>query len=104
MLFVYEVALLLLLTGDRKCDNMATVIRQIANGKKKADLCREFGFVNSAFQTIWKNRTKIINALEQNGWRIKRFRKPERSDVNGALLKCSKQQRSENESLNGPLL
>jgi thymidylate kinase len=31
-------------------------------------------------------RKKIIDALEQNGSRIERFRKPERSDVNEALL------------------
>jgi hypothetical protein len=29
------------------------------NGKKKADVCREFGLVNSTIQTIRKNRTKI---------------------------------------------
>jgi transposase-like protein len=28
------------------------VIREIANGKKKADVCREFGLVNSTIQMI----------------------------------------------------
>ena len=49
--------------------------------KKKANVCREFGFVNSTIQTIRKNRTRIIGAFEQNGSRIKLFRKSERSDV-----------------------
>jgi hypothetical protein len=40
-----------------------------------------FGLVNSTIQTIWKSRTKIISAFEQNGTKIKRFRKPDRSDV-----------------------
>jgi hypothetical protein len=45
------------------------VIRRIENGKRKADMC----IVNSTLQKIWKIRTKIISAVEQNGWRIKRF-------------------------------
>jgi hypothetical protein len=48
---------------------------------------REFGHVNYTIQRIWKDRTKIIDASEQNGWRIKLFRIPERSDVDEALLK-----------------
>jgi hypothetical protein len=50
-------------------------------------MCREFGLANSAVQTISKNGTKIVSALERNGWRIMRFGKSERCDVNGALLK-----------------
>jgi hypothetical protein len=83
---------------------MLKVIRQIENGKKKADVCREFGLVNSIIQTIWKNRTKIIRAFEQNGSRIKRSRKPERSDVVEALLKWFKQQEGDNVPVSGPLL
>lgn len=80
------------------------VIREIENGRKKADVCRKFGLVNSTVQTIWKNKTKIIDAFEQNGSRIKRLRKPERSDVDEALLKWFKQQRSDNIPVSGPLL
>jgi hypothetical protein len=54
---------------------------------KKADVCREFGLVNCTIQTTWENRTKIISAFERNGLRIKRFRKPERNDVDDARLK-----------------
>jgi hypothetical protein len=61
------------------------VIQQIENGKKKADMCWEFVLINSTFQKVWKNRTKIISAFEHNGWRIKRFRKPEHSDIDEAL-------------------
>jgi hypothetical protein len=53
------------------------VIQEIENGKKKADVCQEFCLINSTIQTIWKNRTQIISAFEQNGSRIKRLRKPE---------------------------
>ena len=67
-------------------------------------MCREFGLVSSTIQTIWKNGTKIISAFEQNGLRIKRYRKPERSDVDEALLRWFKQQRSDIVPISGPLL
>jgi hypothetical protein len=67
-------------------------------------MCREFGLVNSTVQTIWRNRDKIVSAFEQNGSRIERLRKPERSDVDEALLKLFKQQRSENVPVSSPLL
>jgi len=51
---------------------------------------REFSLANSTIQTIKKSRTKIINAFEQNGSRLKRFRKPERCVVSEAPLKWSK--------------
>jgi hypothetical protein len=31
--------------------------------KNEAEGSREFGLVNFTFQTIWKGRTKIINAF-----------------------------------------
>jgi hypothetical protein len=30
--------------------------QQVQNGKKKADLCGEFGLINSTIQTIWKKK------------------------------------------------
>jgi hypothetical protein len=47
----------------------------------ESDECREFYLVNSTIRTICKDRTKIVSRFEQNGLRIKRFRKSERSDV-----------------------
>jgi hypothetical protein len=72
-------------------------------GKRRLT-CWEFGLFNSTVQTTWKNRDKIISAFEQNGSRIERLRKPERSDVDKELLKWFKQQRSENVPVSGPLL
>jgi hypothetical protein len=40
-------------------------IRQIESGKKKADLCWKFGFVNSMIQTICKKRTKFLVRLNR---------------------------------------
>lgn len=48
--------------------------------------------------------TKIITAFEQNGSRVKRFPQPELSDVNEALFKRFKQDRSDDVPVGGPLL
>jgi hypothetical protein len=45
--------------------------------KKKADVCHKFGLLNSTTQKIWKNRTKIIIAFEQNRLKIMWFQNPE---------------------------
>jgi hypothetical protein len=81
-------SLLLQLTGNWLSDNMATVTntntntnteekvklpQETENGVKNADVCQEFGLVNSKMNTIWKNRIKIISACEQNRLRIKCF-------------------------------
>jgi hypothetical protein len=60
--------------------------------ENEADVCHEFSLLNSTVQTILKDRTSN-SAFEQNGWRIKIFRKLERSDVNGALKKWFKQEK-----------
>ena len=54
--------------------------------KKKADVGRKVGLVNSTIEIICKTKIQIISAFEQNGSTIKQFRKPERSDVDEALL------------------
>jgi len=64
----------------------------------------EFGIVNSTIQKICNNRNKIISAFEQNGSTIKRFWKPERSDVDKALLKLFKQERGGNAPASSPRL
>lgn len=80
------------------------VITAIENGKKKAGVCREFGLVNSTVQTIWSNREKILSAFEECSLQCKRLRKPEWPDIDEALLKWFKQQRSANVPISGPLL
>jgi len=65
---------------------------------------REFDVVRSTIYRIWKNRTKIFSAFEQNESRIKQFRKPEQSEVNEALLKWFEQEISGNVPMCGPFL
>lgn len=68
--------------------------------KKNPGVLWEYGLVHSTIQNIWKNRTKMISAFEQSGSRIKRFRKPQRRDVDERL----KQQRNDSDLLNCPLV
>ena len=64
----------------------------------------KFGVVNFTIQTFWKNKTETIGAFEQIGSRLKRFRKPEQSDVDETLLKLLQQQRGDTVPVSGPLL
>jgi len=57
-----------------------------------------------AIQKICKNRTKIISEFEPSGSRIKRFRRPERSDVDEMLLKRFKCKRTDSVAVGGPLV
>ena len=51
-----------------------------------------------------KKRTQIIIVVQKNGSRVMRFRKPERSEVSGALIKWFKQEKRGNVRATGPLL
>ena len=63
---------------------------------------RKFYDLNDAVKK--KNVTKIISAIERNGSRIKRFRRPEGSDVNKAQFKWSQQDRSDSLPASDPVL
>jgi hypothetical protein len=49
-------------------------------------------------------RTYIISPFEEDGSRIMRYRRSERSDVDEALLKWFKEPRSDNAPMSDPLL
>jgi hypothetical protein len=57
------------------------MMREIENGKKKNSLLSGICSRKLYDPNDLKNRTEVICAFEQNGSRIKRSRKPERSDV-----------------------
>ena len=67
-------------------------------------MCREFGLVNSMIQTIWRNRTKILVRLNRTDREKKRFRKPERSDVDEGMFQWSKEDRRGNVPVRSLLL
>lgn len=53
------------------------VILQIENGKKKADMCWEFGLINDPNYL----KKKINSVFDHKGSRIKQFQMPEWNDI-----------------------
>uniref|UniRef100_A0A1B6C4M0 HTH CENPB-type domain-containing protein n=1 Tax=Clastoptera arizonana TaxID=38151 RepID=A0A1B6C4M0_9HEMI len=80
------------------------VIRACEEGRKIADVCREFGLVNSTVGSILKNKNKILKAFQEDGENSKRIRGCGRIDIDAALLKWLRQCRSADIPVNGPLL
>jgi hypothetical protein len=60
--------------------------------KRKQRVCREFVSQILLSKRFGNTKTKIITLFKQSGSRIKRFRTPERSNVDGVRLKWFKQQ------------
>ena len=73
-------------------------------GGNEADVCREFGLVNSTIQIFGETEPKLLVSFDQNGWKVKRFRKPGRSVFGKALFKWCKQERSDNVPASCPFL
>ena len=57
------------------------MMREIENGKKTNSFVSRICSRKLYDPKDLNNRTEVISAFEQNGSRIKQFRKPERSDV-----------------------
>jgi transposase-like protein len=56
-------------TNKRKVlsiEGKVKVLQQIENGKKKADVCREFGLINSTIQMIWKTEPELLVRLKRS--------------------------------------
>jgi hypothetical protein len=63
-----------LVTNKRKIldtEEKVKLSQEIENCVENADVCQEFGLINSTMNMIWKNRIKIFSAFEQNRLRIK---------------------------------
>ena len=69
------------------------MIRQMQNKKKGQLTCIAIWSPKIYDPKSLEKQNKFFGAFELNGSRIKRFRKPERSDVDEVLLKCDKQLR-----------
>lgn len=85
-------------------DDKVSVIKAVESGAKKADVCRQFGLVNSTVCTIMKNKEKILESHHHGQGHMKKIRVCEKSNVDAALLEWFKQCRSANFPINGPLL
>lgn len=55
-----------LVTNKRKIldtEKKVKLSQEIVHGIRNADVCQEFGLINSRMNTIWKDRIKIISAF-----------------------------------------
>ena len=63
------------------------VIRSYESGHKIADVCHEFGLVNSTVGSILKIKDKNLKKFEEDGEKIKKIRKCEHGDVDADVYK-----------------
>ena len=85
-------------------EDKVNFVKQIKNGKMKADVHHEFILVNSTIQTIWKNRDNIVSAFGKSGYNFKRLKKSDHCDVDKVLSMRFKENRSENVLVSESLL
>jgi hypothetical protein len=92
-------------TNKRKIlsvEEKVKVIREIESGKRRLMYVGNSVWLIPPSKRFGKT-DRIVSVFERNGSRIERLRKPELSDVDEALLKWFKEQRSENVPVSGPL-
>ncbi|XP_014451818.1 tigger transposable element-derived protein 4 [Alligator mississippiensis] len=89
-------------TLSRKAD----AIREIAKGKSKAQVCKEFGVPRTTLNGWLQNQEKILDAVDQAMFRPdrKRMRTALNGDVEACLVQWLRQACANNVPINGPLL
>lgn len=85
-------------------DEKVRILRELENGVKNSEICRKYDLSSSTVSTMLKNKEKIMEAFEQNKKDCKRLKKCSKEDLEEALLKWMKVQRSLNFPISGPLL
>ena len=80
------------------------IIFRLENNEKNSNIANEFGVSHSTISTIWKSRDKIKREFECERYNVKKIRGSDHEDIDNALLKRFKTQRSFNISINGPIL
>ncbi|XP_038077397.1 tigger transposable element-derived protein 4-like [Patiria miniata] len=82
------------------------IIKATEAGRKKGDIAREFGIVPSTLSTVLKNKQDIKAKFELSKFEPsrQRFRNATFEDVEEALLRWFKGNRSKNLPISGPLL
>ncbi|XP_023238913.1 tigger transposable element-derived protein 4-like [Centruroides sculpturatus] len=82
-------------------DCKVEIIKAVESGRKKADVCRDFGLANSTVCTIIKNREKILKSFQDGKGQVKKIKLCEKVNIDDALIKWFNQCRSSNLPLNG---
>lgn len=91
--------------NDFDLELKATIVSRLEKGGKNGNLAIEYGLSHSTISTIWKHREKIKTLLEENkSSNLKRARVSKHQDIEEALLKWFKQQRSLSIPISGPIL
>ena len=82
------------------------IIESIEKGEKQASVGQRLGLTKSTVNTIWKNKETLKRQFETSHYNSdsKRFRTANHKDIDEALLLWFKQARSENITVNRPLL
>lgn len=80
------------------------IISELEKGRSNTEICQEFNLSKSTVSNIKINKDKLKGILNLNTSKVKRIRKPVRTDVDGVLLKWCSYQKSENVPITGEIL
>lgn len=80
------------------------LVAEVEAGRKKVDICREYGISASTLASITKNKEQFMAAFEESRMKAKRLRKATREDLDRALLRWYHQATASGTPISGPLL
>ena len=82
------------------------IIESIEKGEKQASVGQRLGLTKTTVNTIWKKKETLKRQFESSDYNdnCKRFRAANNKDIDDALLLWFKQARSQNITVNGPIL
>lgn len=85
-------------------DEKINILRELEDGSKNVEICKKYNLSSSTVSTLLKNKEKLISAFDDRKNDCKRLKKCSKEDLDEALLKWMKVQRSADFPVNGPLL
>uniref|UniRef100_A0A224Z619 Tigger transposase n=1 Tax=Rhipicephalus zambeziensis TaxID=60191 RepID=A0A224Z619_9ACAR len=80
------------------------LVAEVEAGRKKVDICREYGISASTLASITKHKEQFMAAYEESRLKAKRLRKATREDLDRALLRWYHQATASGTPISGPLL
>lgn len=80
------------------------LVAEVEAGRKKVDICREYGISASTLASITKHKEQFVAAYEESRLKAKRLRKATREDLDRALLRWYHQATASGTPISGPLL
>lgn len=80
------------------------LVAEVESGRRKVDICREYGISASTLASITKNKEQFVAAFEESRLKAKRLRRATREDLDRALLRWYHQATASGTPISGPLL